>query len=163
MTTSVSDIRVVPVGEDLTTEDLSLSVLRGLEKMYRVDKKLSKTPTPAYFSKGEWAVLDSEGKAQRCSVDGTANGAAYLVFCGTDRFDSKANDAVTLIMSHPIIVKTNVYDKDVTDYAVGDYLTAKGGTNDESFVTKWEATWPKHGRVVEVGDGFLVYETLGGV
>jgi len=158
MATSVSDIRVVPVGEDLTTEDLGLSILRGFENMYRVDKKLSKVPTPAYFEKGEWAALDSDGKAQRCD---TAVGQSYLVLLGTDRFDVKANDAVTLVMSHPIIVKSSKFDGG-EDYAVGDYLQAKDCGAYGSVLSLW-ASGVKHARVIEVGSGFLIYETLGGV
>ena len=157
MTTSVSDIRVVPVGEDLTTEDLTLSVLRGLEKMYRVDKKLA-TPTTQLF-KGEWAKLTSAG-VERCGND--AVGESYLVFCGTDRFDSKANSQVTLVMSHPIVVKTNQYDPE-QDYVVGSYLTAKDWGTDESSLTLAGVSDPKHARVLEVGTNYLVYETLGGV
>jgi len=157
MVVAVSDIRVAPIGEDLTKEDLSLSVLRGLEKMYRVDKKIA---TGAVFSKGEWAVLDSEGLAARPGV--TPVGGTYLVFCGTDRFDSYATKQVTLIMSHPVVVKTSKFDTGVT-YAVGDSLTVKDLGAGEAFVTKAGASEPVLARVLEVGNGYLVFETLGGV
>ena len=157
MVTAISDIRIVPIGEDLTKEDLSLSILRGLEKCYRADKKIA---TGAFFTKGEWAVLDSEGKASRPTT--TAVGQTYLVFSGTDRFDARATGQVTLIMSHPIIVKSSLYDTG-EDYAVGDYLTVKDLTHGEAFVTKWNSGEPKLARVIEDGNGYLVYETLGGV
>lgn len=153
MVTSISDIRVAPVGEDLTTEDLSLSVLRGLEKMYRVDKKVA---PGAVFVKGEWAVINNDSQAERPSTTPVAG--TYLVFSGTDRFDSRATGQVTLIMSWPIIVKTNKFDP--IHYDVGDYLTVKDLTHGEAYVTKQSDPDPKLARVLEVGNGYLVYETL---
>ena len=154
MVTAISDIRVAPVGEDLTLEDLSLSVLRGLEKMYRVDKKVA---TGDSFVKGEWAVLDADGKASRPTA--TPVGGTYLVFSGTDRFDSKATNQVTLIMSYPVIAKTSKFNAGAS-YAVGDYLTVKDLGAGEASVTKQAGTEPKLARVIEVGNGYLVFETL---
>lgn len=157
MVVSVSDIRVAPIGEDLSTSDLSLDVLRGFEKMYRVDKKIA---AGAFFAKGEWAVLNVDGKAERPST--TPVGGSYLVLCGTDRFDSRATGQVTLIMSHPVVIKTSNYDVGQT-YNVGDYLTVKDLGDGESTVSSWGTGEPKHARVLEVGNGYLVFETLGGV
>ena len=157
MTTSVNDIRVAPIGEDLVGEDLSLSVLRGIETMYRVDKKIA---TGAHFLKGEWAVLNNDGKAERPSTSPV--GGTYLVFCGTDRFDASATGQVTLIMSHPIVVKTSRYDVG-EHYDVGSYLTVKDLGHGEAYVTLWGTPEPKHARVLEVGNGYLTYETMGGV
>jgi len=156
MVVSVSDIRVAPIGEDLSTSDLSLEVLRGFEKMYRVDKKIA---TGAFFAKGEWAVLNVDGKAERPST--TPAGGSYLVLAGTDRFDSRATGQVTLIMSHPVVVKTSNFEAQT--YNVGDYLTVKDLGAGESTVTSWGTGEPKHARVLEVGNGYLVFETLGGV
>lgn len=157
MVVAVSDIRVAPIGEDLTKEDLSLSVLRGFENMYRVDKKLA---TGAFFVKGEWAVLNSDGKVERPGV--TPVGASYLVLAGTERFDTHATGQVTLIMSHPVVVKTSRFDVGQT-YGVGDYLTVKDLGAGEAFVTKQAGVEVKLARVLEVGNGYLTFETLGGV
>jgi hypothetical protein len=157
MTTSVNDIRVAPIGEDLTTEDLSLSVLRGLEKMHRVDKKIKVPGTQ--FLKGEWAVLTADG----CERAGASSAAAtYLVWCGTDRFDSKANNQLTLILDFGQLVKTSRFDKDGVDYEVGDFLTVKTRLAGESDVTKAGAGDHKFGKVLEVADGYLVFQTLSG-
>lgn len=156
MTVSVSDIRVAPIGVDLSTDDLSLDVLRGLEKMFRVDKKIA---VGASFLKGEWAVLNSDSKAERPGA--SAVGETYLVFCGTDRFDAAATGQVTLIMSHPVVVKTSRFKADT--YTVGAYLTVKSGGTGFAGVCLQTSTEPKLARVLEVGDGYLVYETLGGV
>ena len=157
MVVSISDIRVAPIGEDLTKEDLSLSVLRGLENMFRVDKKVA---AGAAFLKGEWAVLNSDGKAERPTINPV--GGTYLVFAGTDRFDAHATGQVTLIMSHPVVVKTSRYDAGQT-YGVGDYLTVKDLGGGEALVTKQLGTDVKLARVLEVGNGYLTFETLGGV
>jgi len=157
MVVAISDIRVVPIGEDLTKEDLSLSILRGTEKMFRVDKPIA---AGAQFLKGEWAVLNVDGKAERPSA--TPVGHTYLVFCGTDRFDSYATGQVTLIMSHPVVAKSSRYDTTQT-YAVGDYLTVNDLGAGQAFVTKAGSTDPKLARVLEVGNGYLTWETLGGV
>ena len=153
---AVSDIRVAPIGEDLTKEDLTLSILRGLEGMYRVDKKVA---TGASFLKGEWAVLDSDGKADRPGA--TPVGHTYLVFCGTDRFDARATGQVTLIMGKSVVAKTSRYD-DGQSYAVGDYLTVKDLGGGEAHVTKAGAGEARLGAVLEVGTDYLVFETLGG-
>lgn len=152
----VSDIRVAPVGEDLTKDSYELEILRGLESMYRVDKKVA---TGATFLKGEWAVLDADGKASRPAA--TPVGHTYLVFCGTDRFDAKATGQVTLIMGKSVLAKTSRYDTGQS-YAVGDYLTVKDLGGGEAFVTKAGGTEPKLGAVLEVGTDYLVFETLGG-
>lgn len=149
---SVSDIRIAPVGEDLTKEDLSLSVLRGLEKMYRVDKAVA---SGVSLSKGMWGMLNADGKV--AATGATPAGACFLVFAGNDRYDAKATGQVTLIMASPVVVKSSVYDTTAT-YAVGDMLCVKSGK-----VTKRTGSEARYGRVLEVGAGYLVYETLAGV
>ena len=58
----ISDIRTVPVGEDLTKEALNLEILRGLEKMFRVDKKVG---SGVSLKAGEFAVLGNDGMLSR--------------------------------------------------------------------------------------------------
>jgi hypothetical protein len=157
MVVAVSDIRVAPIGEDLTTSDLSLDILRGFENMFRVDKVIASGND---FVKGEWAVLNVDGKAERPAT--TPVGGAFLVLGGTDRFDAKATGQVTLIMSHPVVAKTSRFDTGES-YNVGDYLVAKDLGAGEALVTKWGTGEPKHARVLEVGVGYLVFETMGGV
>jgi hypothetical protein len=158
MVTGISDIRTVPVGEDLTKEDLRLSILRGTENMYRVDKPVAAGED---FDQGEWAVLNSEGKCERPGASAVAN--TYLVFSGTNRFDSKATGQITLVMSHPIIVKSSYFNP-LGDYAVGTPLTVKTiGGGSQAFVTPAETGDTVLARVIESNTNFLVYETLGGV
>lgn len=152
----VSDIRVAPIGEDLTKDSYELEVLRGLESAYRVDKKIASGAT---FLKGEWAVLDADSKASRPTATPVAN--TYLVFCGTDRFDSKATGQVTLLMGKSLIAKSSRYDTGQS-YAVGDFLTVKDLGGGEAFVTKAGGGEPRLASVLEVGTDYLVFETLGG-
>lgn len=153
MPTAVSDIRIAPVGEDLTTPEDRLEILRGLESMHRVDKKLA---DGAEFALGEWAVLNSSGEAERAGA--TPVPETFLVFAGTDRFDVAATGQVTLIMSTDVIARTTVYDTGET-YAVGDALTVKDLGSGESKLTKQSGAEPVLARVLEAGDGFLVFQT----
>lgn len=148
----ISASRIVPISEDLTQEDLRLAVLRGTEKMFRVDK-----PVAAGVSlvDGEWGVLNDEGKVERPGVTAVPN--TYLCFAGTDRFDAHATGQVTLIMNSKIIVKTTKFDVGGPGYHVGDYLTVKG---DAAVVTLAADGEPRLAKVNQVGDGFLVYEVL---
>lgn len=157
MVVSISDARVAPISEDLTGEELRLSVTRGLETMHRVDAKLA-TPAEVLLL-GEWAVLNSDGKAERAGA--TPVGNTYPVFAGTERFDVKATGQVTLISSWPIRAKTSVYN-DALSYVVGDLLTVKDLGGGESALTKAAAGEAALARVVTVGSGWLEYETLGG-
>lgn len=157
MVVSISAARVAPITEDLTTEELRLSITRGLETMYRVDAKLATSDT--VLGLGEWAVLNSDGKAERAGA--VPVGQTYLVFAGTDRFDVKATGQVTLVKSWPIVAKSSVYD-DGQSYAVGDLLTVKDLGGGESALTKAATGEAALARVVTVGSGWLEYETLGG-
>jgi len=150
--TTIMD-RTVPVAEDLTTEEHRLQVLRGLEKAHRVDKPYATGET---FEMGEWAVLNADGKCERASA---TPAVCYLVFSGTDRWDSKATGQVTIFMATQLIVKTTKYDASAT-YAVNDLLTVKDLGASESHVTRHTAGEVAVAKVVEVGTDYLVYETM---
>lgn len=150
----ISDIRTVPVGEDLTTENLAAAVIRGFEKMFRVDKKLG---TGVSLLSGEFGVLNDDSTLSRPGATPVAN--TYLVLAGSDRFDVKATGQATLVMNSPIMVKTNKYDAGQT-YAVGSLLTAKnrgGGQADLTLAANGEYCFAK---VAELGSGYLVYELI---
>jgi hypothetical protein len=151
MPVSVSDIRTVPVGEDLTTESLSLSVLRGMEKAHRVDHK---SAAALALVAGEWGVLQTDGTVARPGASSVPN--TFLCFCGTDRFDARATGQVTLMQGSALVCKTNKYlSTDV--YVAGSYLTV-----DDQGSGKAELRLAASGDYVlamvdEVGDGYLVY------
>lgn len=152
---AVSDIRTVPVGEDLTTDETRLQVLRGLETMKRVDKPLAAGAT---LGLGEWGVLQADGTVARATS--SAVRMSFPVFCGTDRFDVKATGQVTLIMNSLIMAKTSLFDPSPT-YAIGDGLVVKL-VSGKSVLTKVTSTEPIVARVVELADGLLTYETVVG-
>lgn len=151
---AISDIRTVPVGEDLTKEEGKLSILRGLENMHRVDKPLA---DGADFALGEWAVLQADGTLARPGA--TPVPQSYLVFAGTDRFDVAATGQVTIIMASEVIAKSSQFDSGVS-YAVGDALTVKDLGGGEAVLTKQAGTESVLARVLEVGADYLVYQTL---
>jgi hypothetical protein len=142
---------IVPVSSDLTLEDLSLSILRGLENMHRVDKKRA---SGVDFLKGEWAVVQDDGTLARPASVPVRN--TFLVFAGSDRFDAAATGQCTIIMSSSILVKTNRYDTAPT-YHVGDQLTVKDLGGGEAFVTKQSGTEAVLAQVEEIGANYLVY------
>ena len=146
--------RVVPVTEDLTTRELSLAILRGSEKMFRVDKKLG---TNVELLQGEWAVLQSDGTLARPSATPVAE--SYLVMSGTDRFDVHATGQATLIMNSNIIVKSNkFYNGGV--YDVGTLLTVKDLGAGQAVVSPAGVGEFVVGKVVEAGQGYLIYEVF---
>jgi len=155
MVDAINDIHIAPVGEDLTTEDLGLSVLRGLETMHRVDEKVR---AGVSLLNGEWGVLADDGFVDRPTASPVHN--TYLCFAGTNRFDSKATGQVTLIESGPIIVKTSRFAPDT--YHNGDLLTVKDLTHGEACVSKAGSGDPALAKVREVGTNYLVYEVLTG-
>ena len=148
---AISNDRTVPVQEDLSTDDLRLQVLRGFENSHRVDKKVASGAT---FEQGDWAVLNSDGELETPAASAVA--ATYLVFSGTDRFDSKATGQATIFIASGLVVKTNKYA--AGSYSVGTLLTVKGG----KLVGVAASADPVFGQVVEVGTDYLVYETKGG-
>lgn len=154
MVSVISDSRIVPVSEDLTTEELRLSVLRGLERMNRVDQKSS---SGLSLDQGEWGVLQSDGTVARPSAVPALE--TYLCFLGTTRFDARATGQVTLIMNSPVIVKSKYYDL-AGSYVVGTLLTVKDLGAGEAGVTPGASGEYVFGKVLEVGQGVLKYEVF---
>lgn len=153
----ISDIRTVPVGEDLTTEETRLSVLRGFEHMNRVDFPLA---VGATLDLGEWAALQADGTVARPTTTPVA--LTYLVMAGTDRFDTKATGQVTCVMNSLIVAKTTRYKTD--DVLVpGSPLTAKliaaGPSAGVAGLTLQSGSQPIHGRCISVAGGVLTFST----
>ena len=150
---TIANSRIVPVQEDLTLEDLRLSIQRGLEKMFRVDKKYAPGVT---LELGEWGVLQNDGTVARPGATPVAE--TYLVFCGTERFDARATGQVTLLMNSNLIVKSSRFEPD--SYAVGMALCVKNLGADAAHVSPASAGEFVCGKVLEVGNGCLVYEVF---
>lgn len=159
MVQCINPARIAPVTEDLTQPYDDFQVLRGWEKMNRVDKPLA---VGASFLPGEWAVLNNTGTLERAPAAPTNVSPVtmlYLVIAGTDRFDVAANKAATIVMASNIIVRTKKYNT-AGVYAVGTLLTVKEYAAGKSDVTPVGAGEPVVARVIEVGTDYLVYETL---
>lgn len=154
MVQAINPDRIVPVKEDLATPYSAFEIIRGWEKMHRVDKEIT---DGVEFLEGEWAVLGNNGKLTRPTASPVAN--SYLVIAGTNRFDVAATGQATIVMASKVIVRTERYD-DSGSYNVGDNLTVKNLGGGEAVVTAAGGTDPVLARVVEVGTGYLVYETL---
>lgn len=149
---AISNARTVPVEEDLTTEEMRLSIIRGLESMFRVDKPIAEG---ADFELGEWAVLNANGEMERASATAVAN--TYPVFAGTDRFDSAALSQITIIQGGPIIAKTTQFN-DALTYNIGDTLTVKNLGGGESRLTKTASGDIILARVTGTGSDYIEYE-----
>mgnify|MGYP001567462525 CR=1 FL=1 len=158
MTVSISDIRTSPIGEDLTTEELRLSVVRGIETMFRIDYALADASTELLL--GEWGCLNAQGKVERPGAVPVKN--TFICWAGTERYDVKATGQVTLIAHSNIVAKTSRYD-DTQSYVVGDDLTVKDLGGGEAGVTKAAGAEVVLARVLEVGTNFLTISILGSV
>jgi hypothetical protein len=154
MPLSINPDRIVPVTEDLTTPYNKLEIIRGWEKMHRVDKDIA---TGATFLPGEWAVLGDNDKLTRPSASPVPN--TFLVVAGTDRFDVAATGKATIVMASKIIVRTTQYNT-LVSYHVGDYLTVKDLGTSAAYVTKQSGVEPMLAMVTKVGIGYLEFETL---
>lgn len=148
---AISDNRTVPVQEDLTTEDLKLSVLRGFENAHRADYKFK---AGVSLVAGDWAVLNASGELDTPSASAVPN--TYLVFSGNDRFDAKATGQCTVFVNSSLVVKTNKFA--AGSYAVGDQLTVKAG----KLLTAAGANDPVFAQVIEATADYIVYETKPG-
>ena len=156
MVQCINPNRIAPVTEDLTTAEDNFEIIRGWEKMHRVDKPLS---VGAAFLSGEWAVLNNTGELERAPASPTEATALYLVIAGTDRFDVAANNAATIVMASQVVVRTKRYNTGGS-YTVGAILTVKDLGGGESVVTPHSGSEPKVARVTAVGTDWIEYETL---
>lgn len=153
MVMAINPNRIVPVQEDLATPYNQLEIIRGWERMYRIDKPIV---AGNVFKEGEWAVLGSTGLTRPTT---TAVANTYLVIAGTDRFDVAATRQATIVMNSKIIVRTTQYQ--TGSYSVGTPLTVKSSGGGEASVLPADpATEPVLGRVIEVGSGYLVFEVV---
>lgn len=148
----INEARIAPVSQDLTTPYSQLEIIRGNEKMHRRDYPIA----PGVSLKaGEFAVLGNDGQLTRPTA--TPSASARLVFRGNDGFDAKATGQATVIEASPLVVRTTSYDTGAS-YNVGDLLTSKDRGQGQADLTKAANGEFAVGRVVEVGNGYLVYD-----
>jgi len=145
--------RVAPISEDLTKEDLSCQIVRGYSLANKVAESFQKGTV---LVSGEWAVKTANGM-ERPGV--ASSNMSMLVIGGTERFDSQATGKVTVIQSSQVQVKTNKFAEQGT-YAEGTELTVKNLGAQEAIVSPATAGDYIVAKVLECGNGFLVYETV---
>lgn len=145
---------LVPVKEDLTTEDLRLAITRGLPDMKRKDHKLA---DGVELLLGEWGVVGDDGIVSRPSA--TPSRSTFLVFCGTERSDVHATGQVTLIKHSNIIAKSKRYNVSGT-YTVGTELTVKDLSNGEAGLTPAASGEAVLAIVESHGQGYIEFSTV---
>lgn len=150
MVLAINPNRIVPVQEDLVLPYNQLEIIRGWEKMHRMDKPLASAVTVA---EGEWLVLEDNGMLNTPGSVGVPN--TYLVIAGTDRFDVAATGQATIVIASKIVVRTTKYG--AATYHVGDVLTVKNGKVVCPAIVGTDAVVA---RVVGLGNDFLEYEVL---
>lgn len=144
---------VVPVTADLTLSESRMSIVRGFEKMNRVGRKIA---TGVSLELGDWAVLNSNGELVAPGSVSVAN--TYPVLAGNDRFDAQVLSQGTIIMGSQILAKTSKYV--TANYNVGSDLTVKNLGAGEKILSLASAGDYIVARVVEVGNGYIVFETI---
>lgn len=145
--------RVVPVQEDLTTPVSQLEIIRGWEKMHRVDKEFTDT-----FVAGEWAVLGDNDKLTRPGATPVKN--TYMVNLGNDRSDVAATGKVGIIMASKFIARTTLFVAGAGLH-VGDALNVKDPlSNGNASLGKAAGGEPVLAYVTKVGSNFIEFETV---
>lgn len=143
----------VPVDMDLTVADMRLSIVRGFEKMNRVDRKIAASVS---LELGDWAVLDGNGELAAPGAASVPN--TYPVIAGNDRFDAQITKQATIVMASQIMAKTNKFA--AGSYLVGSDLTVKNLGAGEKKLSLAAVGDYVLARVVEVGNGYIVFETV---
>ena len=151
---AISQASIVPVQTDLTTEFGPLEIIRGFEKMFRVDYTIQANTA---LVAGEWGVVHDDGTVSRPSATPVVQ--TFLCIAGTDRFDSAATGNVTLAPNSSIRVRTTRYDPNPT-YHVGSPLTVKDLGGGTAYVTLASGSDPVLARVAALGNGTLTYDVL---
>lgn len=144
---------VVPVTTDLTLSESRLSIVRGFEKMNRVDRKIS---VGVSLELGDWAVLNSNGELAAPGSVSVAN--TYPVLAGNDRFDAQITGQATIIMGSQVLAKTSKYVP--ASYTIGADLTVKNLGAGEKVLSLAAVGDYVVARVVEIGNGYFVFETI---
>lgn len=144
--------RIAPVQEDLTQPNKQFEIVRGWEKMNRVDKAYVGT-----FTEGEWAVLGDNDKLTRPGPDAVQN--TFLVFAGTDRTDVLATGKVGIVMNSKVIVRTTKRVAGETLH-VGDPLNVKSQGTGNASLGKAGTGEPVLAYVTKLLDDQIEYATV---
>ena len=148
---------LVPLTQDLLLEDHKLDIIRGLEHLIRVDKKIGAGES---FAEGDWAVLNNNDELVAPAATPVAN--TFPVWAGNaeGRSDVHATGKATILMGQSFIYRTSKFDSNPT-YNVGSPLTVKDLGAGELTPTLQSGTEPILARVVAVpADGVMEIQVL---
>lgn len=119
------ELNLVPLTEDLTTDQHKLDIILGLEEAMRrtEDVKMADGET---FEEGDWAVKNDSNELVTAGSTGVPN--TYPVWAGNkDRYDVHATGKCTVIPATQFVYRTTKFDTGISDYHAGDKLTVKSG------------------------------------
>jgi hypothetical protein len=148
---------LVPLTEDLLDPEYKLEIIRGLEGLIRVDKKIADGET---FEEGDWAVLNDNDELVAPTATPAAN--TFPVWAGNSegRSDVHATGKATILMGGRFIYKTSKYDSNPS-YSVGSPLTVKDLGGGELTPTLQSGSEPILARVVAVpANGVMEIQVL---
>ena len=148
---------LVPLTQDLLEPDYKLDIIRGLEDLMRVDKKIA---DGELFEEGDWAVLNDNDELVAPTATPVAN--TYPVWAGNaeGRSDVHATGKATILMGGRFIYKTAKFDSNPS-YSVGSPITVKDLGAGEMTPTLQSGSEPVLGRVVAVpSNGVMEIQVL---
>jgi len=145
--------RVAPVQSDLTKEDLGCQIIRGYTQAQKVNEKVA---VGVSLVTGEWGVKTADGMV-RPAVE--SSNMSLLVIGGLERFDAIANKAVTCVEMSSLRVKTDKFALN-GQYSVGVELTVRNLGAGEACVSPAATGDFVVAKVVEAGNGYIVYDVL---
>jgi hypothetical protein len=117
---------IVPITEDLRTEDSRMDIIKGIEKLNPKDEVMTSAVAAAGCSAGDWLVKGANGLEL---AGGTAVANTYPVWVGNDQLDAVASGKATILVGGHYIYRTTKYV--AGSYTAGMNLTVKdtGGTS----------------------------------
>ena len=137
---------LVPLSEDLLNPTYKLEIIRGLEGLMRVDKKLA---DGVIFEEGDWAVLNDSDELVAPTATPVAN--TFPVWAGNaeGRSDVHATGKATILIAGRFVYRTTKFDAGPV-YSVGSPLTIKDLGGGERVPTLQSGTEPIVARVLAV-------------
>ena len=115
---------MVPLTEDLTKSTYLLDIIRGLEGIIPIDKKIA---DGVVLAEGDWAVLADDDTLGEPGAAAVAN--TYPIWAGNaeGRSDVHATGKATMLQGGRFIYRTTKFGTGVDAAPVGTPLTIKGG------------------------------------
>jgi hypothetical protein len=150
---------MVPLSEDLTESKSLLDIIRGLEQIHRIDKKIS---NGVVLAEGEWAVLQDDDTLVRPGAAALPN--TYPIWAGNadGRSDVHATGKATMIQGGRFIYRTSQFDSSLVGKPVGTYFTVKNLGSDVAVPSLGDKTTEEvFGKIFKVAaNGLIELEVL---